>query len=205
MASSCDSIFAQSSWCTHSRKDACFLNGMWPGCRIGRTGFFILRRSLGTLSGSCSVPSPSMLASSGSSLTSCDMFEWGWRSRSGRGVEPLALAELRDLAREPLGLEDGVCETLCSLLVAAREVVARGDPLAADLPPSFPLTSARDCVTDNGEDVTGLLPSRADLPIFLFCAPRVFLLSDGDCSSRGTALVREDLRLPSDRNDVGPS
>lgn len=53
-------------------------------------------------------------------------------------------------------------------LLAATRDGALGDPLAVAFPPSFPLTSARDCVTDSGEDVAGLLPSRADLPTFLF-------------------------------------
>ena len=153
-----------------------------------------------------------MSASSVSPLTSFFGFERDWRSRSGREVVPLPLAEgrgsvveLRALARESVGLEAGVCETRCALLVAARDGAARGDPLAVDFPPSLPLTSARDCVTDNGEEVTGLLPSRVDLVMLLFCAPRVLLLSDGDCKSMGTALVREDLRFPSERNEVGPS
>lgn len=77
--------------------------------------------------------------------------------------------------------------------------------MAVDFPPSLPLTSARDCVTDNGEELTGLLPSRVDLEIFLFCAARVLLFSEGDWNSVGTAFVREDLRFPSERNDVGPS
>jgi hypothetical protein len=117
----------------------------------------------------------------------------------GRG----RVAELRDRVREWFGLVAGVCKTLWGLVATVRDDGVLGDPLAF-FPPSFPLSSARDCVTDNGEEVTGLVESRADLPC-CFCAPRVCLFSDAGWDSTGTALVREDLRFPSSKNDVGPS
>lgn len=79
--------------------------------------------------------------------------------------------------------------------------MARGDPFAEALPPrNFPFIS--EC---NGEDVAVLNPLAPFLFGYGFCISCEGFFSDGGCISGRLGWTRDDLRLPSWINDVGPS
>lgn len=134
------------------------------------------------------------------------------RSRSWRGLAPSRLGrgrcmvpELRDRVRDWEVLGAGDCDNRCCLIPTLFPGVVRAEPFAVALPPTFPLTSARNCVAASGEDVAGFAPAREVLLTYCCCAARVCRLSDCGCSSRGSVFVRDDRRLPSSVNVVGPS